>query len=98
GGLYDPVANAWRPTTTAGAPGARREANAVWTGTEMIVWGGRDANGYLGTGARYDPAGDAWTPITLVNAPPPRPAITAIWSGKQMIVHGGGIFGLESRD
>ncbi len=37
----------------------------VWTGTEMIVWGGNDwlFLGDLGDGARYNPATDSWTPI-----------------------------------
>jgi len=29
---------------------------AVWTGGEMIVWGGQDANFILFTLARYEPA------------------------------------------
>lgn len=30
----------WTPTTTTGAPTARYVPTAVWTGSEMIVWGG----------------------------------------------------------
>ena len=40
GGRYDPVADAWRPTSLTGAPYQRRHHTAVWTGQEMIIWGG----------------------------------------------------------
>ncbi len=32
----------------------------AWTGTEMIVWGGGDANTDLADGAAYDPATNSW--------------------------------------
>ena len=40
GGKYNPTTDSWVPTTTIGAPEARQLHTAVWTGTEMIVWGG----------------------------------------------------------
>ena len=39
GGRYNPGADIWTPTTTAHAPSGRNSHTAVWTGTEMIVWG-----------------------------------------------------------
>jgi hypothetical protein len=30
----------WTPTTLSGAPAARVAHTAVWTGTQMLVWGG----------------------------------------------------------
>lgn len=62
---------------------------AVWTGSEMIVWGGSNRGIYLNTGARYDPSTDAWTPISNLGAPSPRLRHTAIWTGTEMIVWGG---------
>ena len=41
---------------------------AVWTGSEMIVWGGFDG-GYLNDGGRYNPAANSWT----AERPPARP-------------------------
>lgn len=32
--------DSWQATTTTDAPGARHSHTAVWTGTEMIIWGG----------------------------------------------------------
>ena len=42
GGRYDPVNRTWNVTDDLGqnVPEHRREHSAVWTGTEMIIWGG----------------------------------------------------------
>jgi hypothetical protein len=92
GGRYNPATNSWAPTSTgANVPGARRSATAVWTGTEMIVWGGTDDGSTgLNTGGRYNPATDSWTAAsTGANAPVGRLTHTAVWTGTQMIVWGG---------
>lgn len=79
----------WSALSTAGAPTARRQHAAVWTGTEMLVWGGTGEEGRLNTGGRYDPASDTWSPISTVGAPSARDGHTAIWTGTEMIVWGG---------
>src|SRR5947208_16843311 len=63
---------------------------AVWTGTEMIVWGGSDDANHLNTGGRYNPANDSWMATSITNAPEARSGHTAIWTGSNMIVWGGG--------
>ena len=40
GGRYNPSTNSWTATSTTNAPSARYAHTAVWTGSEMIVWGG----------------------------------------------------------
>ncbi len=41
GGRYNPATDAWVGTSTgANVPSGRDDHTAVWTGTEMIVWGG----------------------------------------------------------
>ena len=77
----------WTATSTgANVPTARFVHTAVWTGTEMIVWGGS----YLNTGGRYDPATDSWTPTsTASGVPSGRESHTAVWTGTEMIVWGG---------
>jgi hypothetical protein len=41
GGRYDPVGDSWTPTSTGlHVPPGRVLHHAVWTGAEMIVWGG----------------------------------------------------------
>jgi hypothetical protein len=50
--------------STTNAPAARFEHTAVWSGSEMIVWGGRDGFVYYDTGGRYNPSTDSWTATT----------------------------------
>ena len=55
---------------TTNAPLARAQHNAVWTGTEMIVWGGAiPGNASRNTGGKYNPATDSWTATSTVNVP-----------------------------
>ena len=52
----------WTATSTVDAPLARIEYTAIWTGSEMIVWGGVDVSiNYLNSGGSYNPATDSWT-------------------------------------
>ena len=49
GGRYNPSTDSWTATSTINAPSARWDYNfpAVWTGSEMIVWGGRYSDTFL---------------------------------------------------
>jgi N-acetylneuraminic acid mutarotase len=90
GAQYDPATNTWTPTTLANAPPGRHDHTAVWTGKEMVVWGGATATGFVNTGARYNPNTDSWTGnTTTANAPPERWRHSAVWTGSEMIVWGG---------
>jgi N-acetylneuraminic acid mutarotase len=91
GGRYDPVSDTWAPTAITDAPEKRAWHTAVWTGSLMVVWGGkRDVfSGYLNTGGRYDPLTDTWTPTATLNAPAARKRHTAVWTGSRVIVWGG---------
>src|SRR5438128_2156134 len=59
----------WAATSITNAPAARLVHTAVWTGSEMIIWGGASDANYLGTGGRYNPSTDSWTATTTINAP-----------------------------
>lgn len=92
GGRYTPGASggSWNTMATVQAPSAREGHTAIWTGTEMIVWGGIDVLGSAtATGARYNPTTDTWLPISTVGAPAGRFDHAAIWTGTEMIVWGG---------
>src|SRR6266496_1682455 len=78
----------WAATTTANAPSARYSHTAVWTGTEMIVWGGGDAFNLWNIGGRYNPSTDSWRATSTTNAPSARRGHTAVWTGSEMIVWG----------
>lgn len=70
GGLYDPVTDTWTTTSTgANCPSERLYHTTVWTGSEMIVWGG-DSGILLNNGGIYIPD----TSCT----PPSTPAVTSI--------------------
>lgn len=84
----------WDNGSLDDTPIPREGHSAVWTGTEMIIWGAiRGATvDEDKRGARYDPATDTWAPISAVNAPSARNGHTAVWTGSAMVIWGG-IFG-----
>jgi hypothetical protein len=70
GGRYNPGTDSWTATSIGNAPAARDAHKVVWTGSEMIVWGGEyyDGNFHLpNTGGRYCAQG----------GPTPTPTATA---------------------
>jgi hypothetical protein len=80
----------WTATTTANAPVGRQRHTAVWTGSEMIVWGGDLGGGSaVNTGGRYNPSTNSWTATSTTNAPEARFLHKAVWTGSEMIVWGG---------
>src|SRR5262249_36712954 len=81
--------NTWTATSTTNAPDARQGHTAVWTGTEMIVWGGVSVTTWENTGGRYNPSTDSWTATNTSDAPQGRVDHTAVWTGTEMIVWGG---------
>jgi N-acetylneuraminic acid mutarotase len=90
GASYDPNGSGtWTPLPAINRPEARGRHTAVWTGNQMIVWGGSNTSGAkLNTGGRYDVVA-GWSATTLTNAPGGRQDHTAIWNGAIMIVWGG---------
>lgn len=89
GAAYDPISDAWQALPNTSLLTARQEHTAIWTGTEMIVWGGRDANTFFASGARYSPITNSWSPVSTVGAPSARSGHAAVWTGSEMIVWGG---------
>ena len=93
GGCYDPAADAWAATSLSGAPSQRMDHTAVWTGTEMTVWGGVSYLGgntnIRGDGGRYSPASNSWQPVPQNPLVQPRYWHSAVWTGSEMVVWGG---------
>src|SRR5204862_317420 len=79
--------NTW--TATSGPPDGRVGHTAVWTGSQMIVWGGSGNTNDLNTGGRYNPITNSWTATSTINAPNARQNHTAVWTGTTMIIWGG---------
>lgn len=88
GGRYNPAINSWSAINSNG-PNARGGHAGIWTGSEMIIWGGYDDQQILASGARYNPITDTWTETTQMDSPLPRYGHSAIWTGSSMIVWGG---------
>lgn len=88
---HTPIVPCTGPIATTGAPEPRYNHTALWTGSQMLVWGGSGKSfpSAVGTGGRYDPATNTWTPITANGAPPARHSHCAEWTGSKMIVWGG---------
>jgi N-acetylneuraminic acid mutarotase len=90
GALYDPSNDTW---TSIAEPSLtpRRLAQIVWTGTEVIVWGGYDrasTSTSFGDGARYNPTTDSWT--TMGTGFSGRYQGNPAWTGSELIIFGGG--------
>ncbi len=89
GRRYNPNTDSWTVTSISNAPTGRADHTAVWTGIEMIVWGGNRNSLLLNTGGRYNPGTNSWTATSITNAPSGRIGHTAVWTLSEMIVWGG---------
>ncbi|UBM59981.1 hypothetical protein LAG90_04870 [Marinilongibacter aquaticus] len=63
--------------------------SAVWTGTEMIVYGGTDGTLLYRDGASYNPSTNTWALIPEYLSNPSVYGHVAVWTGTEMIVMGG---------
>jgi hypothetical protein len=89
GGRFNPAVNIWSSLALVNAPQPRANHTAVWTGTEMIVWGGVLAvNTYTNDGSRFDPTANIWRPLPPSSASV-RELHLAVWTGSEMLVWGG---------
>jgi N-acetylneuraminic acid mutarotase len=94
GGRYNPLTNNWTEITIENTPEARRDFSTVWTGTEMVVWGGRRTynvsfTAYLNSIGIYNPARDVWRNPATQHTPDGRYNHSAVWTGTDLIIYGG---------
>ncbi len=93
GAAYDPATGAWRELAPAPPGfGPRLWHSAVWTGSEMLLWGGYVEGRDDVEGVAYDPVTDLWRPLAAAGGPH-RWLHTAVWTGREMIVWGGEVEG-----
>jgi N-acetylneuraminic acid mutarotase len=81
---YNPSTNHWRrlpaPPTAAGPSGL-----VVWTGREMIYWGGGCCEDFLSTGAAFNPTTNTWRALASSPlAPSQTPA--GAWTGRELMI------------
>jgi hypothetical protein len=88
GASYDPARRSWQ-TIASGPLGSRESFSTVWTGRELILFGGTSGDAVASpTGAAYDPATGRWRllpPAPFSRWPQPK----AVWTGHEMLVWGG---------
>ena len=91
GARYNPATDSWTATSTGvNSPIGRKGHTAIWTGSEMIVFGGWDGVTEYNAGYRYNPTTNSWSlTSTGANVPTGRYYHTAVWTGTEMIVWGG---------
>jgi len=99
GSRYNPLTDSWTNMSSVNAPVKSAFHSSVWTGTELLVWGGQDSlsNNFFGnqsfffhsTGKRYNPTTNAWTNMNTTGAPSARYKAPSVWTGTTMVVWGG---------
>ncbi|HYJ60410.1 MAG TPA: hypothetical protein VE032_02970 [Actinomycetota bacterium] len=100
GYAFDPVSRRWSETPIA--PHGLAQADGIWTGDRLLVWGSTAAlqetqvpQGDFGSMLTFDPAAGSWSGL------PPSPhqsdyGGTWTWTGSELIVFGGGRAGSPS--
>ena len=73
------------------APTASRiDEVAVWTGSEVLFWGGQTVKGATGPGVTYNPSTRHWSlPATAPISP--RDGPVAVWTGTEALIYGGSL-------
>ncbi len=82
--------NDWSNGASGGQPSSRVRHSSVWTGDDLIVWGGEIASGlFSNTGGIYNPAADTWSALSTFDSPVARSKHSAVWTGTEMLIWGG---------
>lgn len=97
GARYNPTTEVWTEMNFTNAPEARFKHKTVWTGTEMIIWGGKKGDdslhNYLNTGAKYNPTTDSWTALPTPASFNGREDFIMVWgefgTNKHLMIWGG---------
>ena len=90
GAIYDLSQDSWQLTSvSANTPSGRVLANAAWTGSQFLVWGGRLNSGdtEYKNGALYDPQTQTWS--LTANLTTARSGALTLGYSAQVLVWGG---------
>ena len=98
GGRYNPSTDQWQPMTVTSPERTKIHSTSIWTGSEMIIWGGFKPESWLITGDpfsneghRFNPTTFTWLPISQDVPLSPRYFANSIWNGEEMLIWGGNI-------
>lgn len=92
---YSAADDVWSDISRDGEPTARDYSVRLWTGDELLVWGGIAQSGDQSwvnhdDGALYDPKSNGWKAMSSSAAPAGRYAVDrSVWTGEKLIVWGG---------
>jgi N-acetylneuraminic acid mutarotase len=80
----------WNALSPSNAPTPRASHSNVWTGSNMIVFGGTGTAGaYFGDGGIFNPGANTWGPVGTDQVPTSRADHVSVWTGSKMLVWGG---------
>lgn len=84
---YDPASNTWRRLPSPAPANGFMDTSAVWTGTEMLVWG-------QGTRVAFNPLTNRWRKLPSSKLLAVHDGFKlVVWTGREMIGWGGGCCG-----
>jgi hypothetical protein len=86
---YNPATDTWRklPPTPPGSSFGPGGHAMVWTGRQLLVWGGGCCGGANAGGGAYTPATNSWQLLPPAQLGPRYPA--AAWTRREMTIAGG---------
>jgi hypothetical protein len=83
---FDPLTNRWRSLPDA----PTGQGITVWTGRELIGWGGGCCGDAWSDGSAYDPATDSWRTVARSPLAPSQTPI-GVWTGRELVLVVSGI-------
>jgi hypothetical protein len=88
---YNPANNTWETLRNYFGPEPLKQddPSVVWTGTELIIWGGPVNGVPSNRGRRFHLATRTWKEMSTTNAPAARMRHSAVWTGSRMVIWGG---------
>ena len=81
---YDPTSNQWRRLPDA----PTRHGIAVWTGRELVGWGGGCCGDVSDDGSAYNPATNTWRKIASAPVNGQQSPLGA-WTGRELVIFNG---------
>jgi N-acetylneuraminic acid mutarotase len=84
-GAYSPAANHWRRIASGGLGSP---AVTVWTGRQVLMWGGGCCGDDVAAGAAYTPKTDRWEQLPASPLPGRQETVGA-WTGTELVIVGG---------
>jgi len=95
GTIYDFLNDSWNPVSSLNAPQGRISAHGVWTGEEVLIWGGlssprlnMEASRHSPKGVwLYNPTSQRWRALPPTDSEPRyRGDERPVWTGSNMII------------